>query len=131
MSNQNFTATIHDHPRPAIISLVLPTSTTTNHNFTSSTHNHPYPWLTTLLKNEVFQSYFSMTLHILIEMYFKCISSETAGFGIRHGLWDMGYEACVHAITHANQEKGNLDRWWKARHKLKLHGLILPVQNSK
>ena len=34
------------------------------------------------------------------------------------------------AITHTNQEKGGLDRQWKAYPKVKLHGLISPVQNS-
>ena len=35
------------------------------------------------------------------------------------------------AVTCANEEKGSLGRQWKAHQKVKLHGLISPVQNSK
>ena len=53
-------ATIHNHPRPAII---LPSPPTTSHSFASSTHDqtlfhHHHPWFRSLLKNELFQSYF-------------------------------------------------------------------------
>ena len=38
---------------------------------------------------------------------------------------------CTCAITCINQEKGGLDRRWKAHSKVKLRGLIPPMQNSK
>ena len=36
-----------------------------------------------------------------------------------------------HAITHTNQEEGDLGGQWKAHPEIKLHGLISPTQNSK
>ena len=41
------------------------------------------------------------------------------------------YEVCAIAVTRATQEKEGLGRRLKARPKANLHGLILPVLNSK
>ena len=41
------------------------------------------------------------------------------------------HDACAHAVTRANQEKGGLGGQWKACPKVMLRGLILPVPNSK
>ena len=65
------------HPRPTTTShnLVPPRPSTTSHNFAATIHDlplfhHRHPGLKTLLKNELFQSYFSTTLHRLIENTF-------------------------------------------------------------
>ena len=52
------------------------------------------------------------------------------------GLYDRPWHdaqaiARARAITRANQEKGSLRGWWKARPNIKLRELISPAQNSQ
>ena len=96
-------ATFRDQLRVAIISLPPATTThdqslacgqnlwppTTSHNFATVTYGHPQPTiiltppltLRALLKTELFQSYFSMTLHRLIKHAFWFVNQSTNFFG--------------------------------------------------
>ena len=44
---------------------------------------------------------------------------------------DVQANACTCAVTHADQEKGGLGKWWKVQPKVKLNWLILAAPNSK
>ena len=73
--SHDFASTTHDHPRSAII---LPPPSTTTHGLPFFYHRHPR--LRTLLKNELFRSHFSTTLHRLIEHAFWFANQSTDFF---------------------------------------------------
>ena len=78
------------YPHPPQQTIILPPAPITTHDLVL--FHHQYPWSTTLLKNEVFQSYFSMTLHILIENVFQMHFFRNSRLwhkaqALRHGLW--------------------------------------------
>ena len=70
-TKQKCTAATHNHPQTAVVLLEAPTN---SHNFAATNNqqlfHHHHPQLRTLLKNELFQNYFSTTLHNLAEHAF-------------------------------------------------------------
>ena len=70
-TKQKCAAATHSHLQPAVVLLEPPTN---SHNFAATNNqplfDHHHPQLRTLLKNELFQTYFSTTLHNLAEHAF-------------------------------------------------------------